>query len=196
MSAKGLLLVLVDPPPAFEEELNDWYDTEHLPERAALPGFETAMRYTSLGDGPRYAAIYDLTSPDALETEAYRSVSGENFSPWTRRVTSRTHPVRLVARQAAPGDRLTTAASRLAILKIAPASTRDAEDVATCLDRSFAAQPGFLQHRTFVGIEPDRDFLLAIVEFAGFGVPAPTVDGFGPWAERIVMAATYRRYRS
>jgi len=26
-AAKGLLLVLVDPAPAMEEELNDWYDT-------------------------------------------------------------------------------------------------------------------------------------------------------------------------
>ena len=68
---KGLLLVLVDPAPILEEELNDWYDLEHLPERAVLPGVETALRFTSLGDGPRYAAIYDLTQLEVLQSDGY-----------------------------------------------------------------------------------------------------------------------------
>src|SRR5690606_30537385 len=92
---RGLLLVLADPPPDFEEELNAWYDTEHLPERRVLPGFDTALRFTSLGDGPRYAALYDLTSPEALQTPEYNACSGANFSPWTRRTMARAHPMRL-----------------------------------------------------------------------------------------------------
>ena len=44
MADKGFLLVTMQPPPAFEEEFNAWYDTEHLPERPAVPGFETALR--------------------------------------------------------------------------------------------------------------------------------------------------------
>jgi hypothetical protein len=60
--------------------LNDWYDTEHLPERAAVAGFETARRFTSLGDGPRYAAIYDLASLDVLQGDAYLAVSGGETS--------------------------------------------------------------------------------------------------------------------
>ena len=41
MPNKGFLLVLMQPPPAFEEEFNAWYDAEHIPERCATPGFET-----------------------------------------------------------------------------------------------------------------------------------------------------------
>src|SRR5215813_11634719 len=57
---KGFLLVTMEPPPAFEEEFNAWYDTEHLPERLALPGFETARRFVCISGHPRYLAMYDL----------------------------------------------------------------------------------------------------------------------------------------
>src|SRR5690606_33047346 len=97
MTATGLLFVLSDPIAALEEEFNAWYDSEHLPERAALPGFRSAARFVSLGDGPRYAAAYDLDAPSVLESDAYQAVSGANFSPWTRRVTGRTPTRRMVA---------------------------------------------------------------------------------------------------
>jgi hypothetical protein len=31
---RGLRLAMMEPPPAVEEEFQDWYDTEHFPERA------------------------------------------------------------------------------------------------------------------------------------------------------------------
>ena len=99
MSVKGLVLVLADPPPMMEEEFNDWYDTEHPPDRAVLPGFETAMRLVCVSGGPAYAALYDLTSVAVLESEPYRAISGDRFSPWTRRVTSRCRPLRMVAQR-------------------------------------------------------------------------------------------------
>ena len=33
----GLLLVMMEPPEEMEEEFNEWYDTEHIPEREAVP---------------------------------------------------------------------------------------------------------------------------------------------------------------
>ena len=47
LANKGLLLVISDPPAAFEEEFNAWYDTDHIPERLAIPGFETGTRFVS-----------------------------------------------------------------------------------------------------------------------------------------------------
>ena len=35
---RGLLLAMMEPPPAMEEEFQDWYDTEHFPERATCEG--------------------------------------------------------------------------------------------------------------------------------------------------------------
>jgi hypothetical protein len=102
---KGLLLVVMEPPASLEEEFNDWYDTEHFPQRSALPGFETASRWTCVSGWPRWLALYDLTSTAALESEAYRAVSGANSTPWSHRILPRTlGRMRVIAEQLAPGD--------------------------------------------------------------------------------------------
>ena len=194
MAAKGLLLVLVDPAAALEEELNDWYDTEHLPERAAVPGFETARRFTSLGDGPRYAAVYDLASLDVLASAAYCAVSGANFSPWTRRITNRCHPFRIAAHQIGAGEDVTGSCSRLLILKFAHSTLHDRAAIAAGLDASFAGEPNHLKSRIFAGIEPEPDFMLAMAEFAGDHIPRLMVSAFGECGSRIALAASYRPY--
>lgn len=192
---KGLLLVLVDPAPTLEEELNDWYDLEHLPERAALPGVETAQRFTSVGDGPRYAAIYDLTDLNVLQSEGYLAVSGANFSPWTIRVTSRAHPVRLVARQTDVAGGVTGLCSRLLLLKFRSSAADDQAAIAAGLEASFGSAAGHLKSRTFVGVEPQANFMLAIAEFSGNDIPPLSVGAFGDFSGRIELAATYRAYR-
>lgn len=104
---KGLLLVTMEPPAAFEEEFNDWYDTEHFPQRRGLPGFETASRWVCLSGWPRWLALYDLSSPEALKTPEYGAVSGENSTPWSRRILPRTiGRLRIVAEQVEPGEAL------------------------------------------------------------------------------------------
>lgn len=193
MSAKGLLLVHCDPESSLEEEFNAWYDTEHLPERAAIAGFETALRFTSLGDGPRYLAIYDLADLDVLDMAAYRAVSGSNFSPWTKRVTARSHPVRMTARQVG-SDATTDACTRLLLLQFSGTS-QDTATIAAALKDSFGGHPALLQTRLFQGIEPAPDFMLAICGFAGLEIPALDLRAFGPLASRITIAATYRPYR-
>jgi hypothetical protein len=102
---KGLLLVAMEPPASLEEEFNDWYDTEHFPQRSALPGFETASRWTCVSGWPRWLALYDLTSTAALESDAYRAVSGANSTPWSLRILPRTvGRMRVIAEQLVPGD--------------------------------------------------------------------------------------------
>ena len=193
MDRKGLLLVLVDPAPTLEEELNDWYDNEHLPERRALPGFETARRYTSLGDGPRYAAIYDLASLEVLQSEAYRAVSGANVSPWTRRVTSRAHPLRITARQVYPGDRPTGLCARLLLLRFRAIAEDELPALAEGLKYGLASCPGLLQLRVFSCEEPDRSSAIAIAEFGGIAAPVNMAE-VGAGAGKIDLAATYRPY--
>jgi hypothetical protein len=117
MSKKGFLLVLMQPPPGFEEEFNAWYDTEHVPERLAVPGIESGLRYVCLSGMPRYLALYDLTSPAVLETPAYLRVSFESSSPWTKRVVSRVRVYRSAGVQVYPGDALTGRAARLLLLR-------------------------------------------------------------------------------
>eukprot|EP01034_Spumella_vulgaris_P005546 gene5546-7080_t len=106
--AKGLLLVTMEPPAGLEEEFNDWYDTEHFPQRRALPGFESASRWVCLQGWPRWLAVYDLASPAALATPAYAAVSAGNSTPWSKRILPRTiGRQRIVAEQMGKGDVLT-----------------------------------------------------------------------------------------
>jgi hypothetical protein len=69
-----------------EEEFNAWYDTEHLAERLAIPGFRSTRRWTldgAAGAG-KYLATYELDSPAVLESPAYLA-RYNNQSPWSRR---------------------------------------------------------------------------------------------------------------
>ncbi len=86
---RGLLLAMMEPPPAMEEEFQDWYDTEHFPERASCEGFLTAHRFVCIDGWPRYLALYDLADTDVLRGPAYARIAGERCSPWTRRIVSR-----------------------------------------------------------------------------------------------------------
>ncbi len=71
---------------AAEDEFNDWYDTEHIPERLRIAGFINAVRWLGAANPKISLAIYDLESLDVLSTPEYRGVSPENFSPWSKRI--------------------------------------------------------------------------------------------------------------
>jgi len=66
-----------------EQELNDWYNTEHLPGLAAVPGCIAAARYRNLSHAPRYLAAYDLTEPATLERPEWLAVRN---TAWSSRV--------------------------------------------------------------------------------------------------------------
>ncbi|MDA8253351.1 MAG: hypothetical protein M0Z28_29850 [Rhodospirillales bacterium] len=85
----GLLLVTMEPSAAADEEFQDWYDTEHVPERAAIKNFLTARRFVCLQGWPRYLALYDLAYPRVLKEPDYLAISGERFSPWSKRILAR-----------------------------------------------------------------------------------------------------------
>jgi len=82
---KGLLAVWTDIPAHVEEDFNRWYDEEHLPERAAIPGFLNARRYVALQGAPKYLALYDTVDAQVLQSDTYLQVLN-NATPWTQRV--------------------------------------------------------------------------------------------------------------
>ena len=98
----GLLLVMIDIDPDFEDEFNRWYDEEHFPERLACEGFISARRFMAVEGAPKYLAIYELENPEVLEGEAYARLMPP--SEWTQRVSSHfTYSLRNVYRDIAPG---------------------------------------------------------------------------------------------
>ena len=54
---KGLLLVMMETALTDDDEFNAWYDHEHIPERAAVPGFLSAVRYVCRSGFQRYLAV-------------------------------------------------------------------------------------------------------------------------------------------
>src|SRR5215211_4060028 len=88
MTQPGLLLMMTDIDPAHEEDFNRWYEEEHLAERMAIPGFINARRFTALEGGPKYLALYDLESPEVLQSAPYRHIIGPGKSAWTKRMES------------------------------------------------------------------------------------------------------------
>jgi hypothetical protein len=92
-SAKSLLLVMVDVAPDHEEELNRWYDREHIPERMAIPGFVRARRFVALEGRPKYLALYDLESADVLKSKEYRYRLNQGATEWTRKIQAMFDPM-------------------------------------------------------------------------------------------------------
>ena len=83
---QGLLLVMTDINAANEADFNRWYEEEHLDERMRIAGFINARRFTALEGGPKYLALYDLESPDVLQSAPYRHIVGPEKSAWTKRM--------------------------------------------------------------------------------------------------------------
>jgi hypothetical protein len=81
----GLLLVMIDIDPAYEEDFNRWYDEEHIPERRSCPGFLSGRRFVSVEGEPKYLAFYELENPEVLDSPEYRAMQPP--SEWTRKLT-------------------------------------------------------------------------------------------------------------
>lgn len=70
----AILFSQMEPPPPLTGLFHEWYETDHIPARMALPGFTGARRFRALSGEPEYLAIYALDSLAALETDGYREL--------------------------------------------------------------------------------------------------------------------------
>lgn len=67
----GLLAVLADEAPGQIEEMERWYEDDHLYERSAIEGFLYSRRYISLTGEPRSLTLYEIDGPEVLHGEGY-----------------------------------------------------------------------------------------------------------------------------
>ena len=96
-NAGGLLVNAMNVDPAHEAEFNEWYDHEHIPALAAVPGTLCARRFRDSRGTHRYLALYHLASPGVQATAEWKEAAN---SPWTDRLRPhfRDH-LRIVARR-------------------------------------------------------------------------------------------------
>ncbi len=96
-NAGGLLVVGMTPAHEVEIAFNAWYDTEHVPALASVPGVLCARRFRSSAGGTKYIALYHLASPDVIDTSEWKQASGS--TPMPQRVRDKiSDRLRLVCR--------------------------------------------------------------------------------------------------
>ena len=97
--SKGLLFASFDFSTAHADEFHAWYDKEHVPALAAVPGVLCARRFrTTNGSATKYAALYHLTEPGVQDSAAWKAASAATPMPPAvrERISGR---VRLVCRR-------------------------------------------------------------------------------------------------
>lgn len=141
----GMLFVASDVAPADEAEFNQWYDQEHVEERARIAGFLSAARYRACADGPRrYLGLYRTRDLAVFRSQAYQQAFAQQ-TPWSVRNLDRMqNPMRRVcAVQAVTG--LGTG-SQLAIVPLSSdAPAGDWSAPARAAGQQLQQMPGFVQ---------------------------------------------------
>jgi hypothetical protein len=98
--AGGLLLNAMNVAPEAEADFNAWYDEEHLPALARVPGTLAARRYRSAetgGGSHRYVALYYLESPAVTQSADWAAAID---TPWSAKVRPHFRDrVRILARR-------------------------------------------------------------------------------------------------
>ncbi len=192
--AVGLLFATMEPPANIEEEFQDWYDTEHFPERENCPGFLTAHRFVCVDGWPRYLAMYDLTDVEVLRGEGYRKIAHERYSAWTHRIIPKvTGQYRAEGVQVHPGTALHGKAgpsSRTMVMRFR--AVRDEAALVQGLRKAFEGRPQTVQLRVFRVAPGESGDYLAMAELR-----APVevdVTALGDAGGRLDMINTYIVY--
>ena len=191
--AKGILVAAMDFTDVAEDEFHDWYDTEHVPERLAVPGFLNAERWIGSANPKQSLALYDLDKVGVLHSAPYQAVGGANGSPWTKRVTGRVkHLIRLEGEQILPGDRLAPVGDAQALLfismNVAPEQEAEFNDWYNQEHLgALAGVPGVLSARRYRGNGATQRYC-AMYHFANPDVPTSAswkTAANTPWTERM-----------
>jgi len=78
-----LLIVKIEVAPEMEDELNRWYDEEHIPNLLKVPGVLWAKRGVNQDDGIKYCAVYEHESIEIQHTKAYLEAID---TEWSRKI--------------------------------------------------------------------------------------------------------------
>lgn len=98
--AEAMLMVAMNVAPEAETEFNAWYNEEHVPALAAVPGCLCARRFRMDGGKHKYVALYQLNSPALPATPAWKKAVD---TPWTIKMRPHFRDfLRIVLRRYAP----------------------------------------------------------------------------------------------
>ena len=193
--AMGLLVAGFDSSPVAEDEFNDWYDTEHMPERVSCAGFGRCERWLA-ADNPKISiATYDLDSLGVLKSEPYLKIGGANLSVWSKRVTAKANRIcRFEAEQMSPGNAKAPDGAGGMLLYAMNCAPEAEKDFNAWYDEEHIPRlskvPGCLAARRFrivTAASEGNQRYLAVYHLTG-----PEVCSSGAWKEAAVTPWTER----
>jgi hypothetical protein len=76
---EALLIVSLVALPGWEDEVDRWYNEDHIPEKMGIDGFIGAHRYRSVIEPREFLTIYEMTTPTAADVRV-------EPTEWTTRV--------------------------------------------------------------------------------------------------------------
>ena len=195
----GLMIAMMEPHVLMEEEFQEWYDSEHFPERARTEGFQTATRAICLDGWPRYVALYDLADLDVLDGPEYGKIARNNYSPWTHRIVARVWGhYRATAVQLYPGQALMGEqgiASRIVLWRFRDVTAADCDPIVEGLRAIYEGQPETAQVRVFESRTTDGVDLIGLIELYAPWTPSPgATKALGTAIRRVDMVNTYAHY--
>ncbi len=83
--ADYIYVVQMDIPNELEEDFNRIYDTQHVPNIIKVPGVHGCARFklesADVEGVARYAAVYDIDSPDIPESDGWKAESDRGDWP-------------------------------------------------------------------------------------------------------------------
>ena len=176
----GLLIASFNIAGCAEDEFNDWYDTEHVPDREKVPGFLTLERWVSADDPKVVLAIYDLQSVDVLQSPQYLPIGYNNPSPWTRRLMPKCQRVlRFVGEQIVPGNVIAPKGAGGLLFMGFNLEPGAEADYARWMDEehlpNLSKVPGVLSARRFIATESTHKYI------AVYHMTGPEVCGSPEW---------------
>ena len=118
-NARGLMAFWANIPPEHERTFLEWHNTEHIPERVAVPGFKLGRRYRVASDTDRFLMCYDTKSADVLTSKPYLEALNAPTPRTRQALTWFRDPLRnLYSLEDSSGEAGPTAAPVLATLRI------------------------------------------------------------------------------
>jgi hypothetical protein len=141
--APGELLIWTSVDPAYEQDFNQWYDQEHMQERAAIKGFRWSRRYHSDTCARPYLALYQTDTLRVFTSEPYRQAFTKQ-TQWSERNFTRmrdtSRRVNAVTPLAGVGTGAAVALICLQTLEQAQAALEQAQTLVQAMDGVLAVR--------------------------------------------------------
>jgi len=178
-TSKGLMAFWADIEPSYVEEYKRWHNEEHMAERLSIPGFKTSQRYSAVTGTRMFFMYYDTTSPQVLESEAYKRALNTP-TEWTKRsLLHFRNPLRNLYREVSERGDEPFSASKVVLtarfdlpsgegvvtpLAIAEKVATDGTCRTRCFEMEVAATAATTAERSIYGAQVESPRYLVIVE--------------------------------